>query len=86
LSVDLLAVWSGLNRDQRGPEHLSGVFADLGDRFGNPHATLVAGRGFFEFALAATAGVDLAFHNPDRAAQGFGGRLGIRSPQHRYAF
>src|SRR5438105_8463871 len=82
--VDLLAVRSGLNRYQRRPQHLSGVFADLGDRFGNPHAALVAGRGFLEFALAATAGVDLAFHNPYRAAQGFGGRVGIRSPQHRY--
>jgi len=54
--------------------------------FGDAHAALFAGRCFLELALAAAAGVDLAFHHPDRAAQYLRGRVGVRSPKHRYAF
>ena len=67
--VDLLAVRPGLHRDQRRAQHLLGEFIDLGDRFGDAHAALVAGGGFLELALAAAAGVDLALHHPDRAGQ-----------------
>ena len=84
--VDLLAVRAGLHRDQGRAEHLLGEFIDLGDRFGDADAALVAGRGFLELALAAAAGVDLALHHPDRAAQRFRGRVRIGGPQHRHAF
>ncbi len=83
--VDLLAVRAGLHRDQRRAQHLLGEFIDLGDRFGDADAALVAGRGFLELALAAAAGMDLALHHPDRAAQRFRGHVGIGGPQHRHA-
>ncbi len=82
--VDLLAMRPGLDRDQRGTQHLLGEVIDLGDRLGDAHAALVAGRGFLELALAAAAGVDLALHHPDRTAQRFRGHVGVGSPQHRY--
>src|ERR1700738_406349 len=83
--IDLLAVRSGLRRDQRRAQHLLGEFIDLGDRFGDAHPALVAGGGFLELALAAAAGVDLALHHPDRAGNGFCGDVGIGGPQHRHA-
>ena len=83
--VDLLAMWPGLHRDQRRAQHLLGEFIDLGDRFGDADAALVAGRGLLELALAAAAGMDLALHHPDRAGKRLRGRVGIGSPQHRHA-
>ena len=83
--VDLLAVRPGLHRDQGRAQHLLGELVDLGDRLGDAHAALVAGGGFLELALAAAAGVNLALHHPDRAAQRFRGGVGIGSPQHRNA-
>src|SRR5882724_5826670 len=82
--VDLLAMRPGLDRDQRGTQHLLGEFIDLGDRLGDTHAALVAGGGFLELALAAAAGVNLALHHPDRTAQRFRRHVGVGSPQHRY--
>src|SRR6266849_3268893 len=76
---------SGLHRDQRGAQHLFDEFIDLGERFGDAHAALVAGGGFLELALAAAAGVDLALHHPDGAAKRFRGHVGIGGPQHRNA-
>src|ERR1700704_3733328 len=84
-AVDLLAMRPGLHRDQRRAEHLLGKFIDLGDRFGDAHAALIAGGSFLELALATAAGVDLALHHPDRAAELFRRYLGIRRPQHRKA-
>ena len=83
--VDLLAVRPGLHRHQRRAQHLLGEFVDLGDRFGDAHATLVAGGGFLELALAAAAGMDLAFYHPDGAGKGLGCGIGIGRPQHRHA-
>ena len=68
-AVDLLAVRSGLDRDQGRAQHLLGELVDLGDRLGDAHAALVAGGSFLELALAAAAGVDLALHHPDRAGK-----------------
>ena len=83
--VDLLAVRSGLHRDQRRAQHLLDVVIDLGNRLGDAHAALVAGGGLLELALAAAAGVDLALHHPDRAGKGFRGGVRIGRPQHRHA-
>jgi hypothetical protein len=83
--VDLLAVRSGLHRDQRRPQHLLGEFIDLGNRFGDAHAALVAGGRLLELALAAAAGVDLALHHPDRTAKRFRGGIRIGGAQHRRA-
>jgi hypothetical protein len=82
--VDLLAVRPGLHRDQGGAQHLLGEFVDFGDRLGDAHAALVAGRGFLELALAAPAGVDLALHHPDRAGKRFRRDVRIGGPQHRH--
>ena len=84
-AVDLLAVRAGLDRDQRRAQHLLGEFVDLGDRFGDADAALVAGGSFLELALAAAAGMDLALHHPDRAGKLLGGGIRIRGPQHRHA-
>src|SRR6202795_5020096 len=83
--VDLLAVRSGLHRDQGCAQHLPDEFIDLGDRLGDAHAALVAGAGLLELALAAPAGVDLALHHPDRAGKRLRRDVGIGSPQHRRA-
>src|ERR1700688_1077889 len=83
--VDLLAVRSGLHRDQGRAQHLPGEFIDLGDRFCDAHAALVAGAGLLELALAAAAGVDLALHPPDRAGKRLRRDVGIGGPQHRHA-
>src|SRR4051812_32608637 len=80
--VDLLALRAGLHRDQGRAQHLPGELVDLGDRFGDPDAALVAGGSFVEFALAAAAGVDLALHHPDRSAKLFGGGIRFRRLQH----
>jgi hypothetical protein len=44
---------------------------------GQPHAALGVRAEFLELALAATAGMDLAFHHPERSGQlvGSGRRL-----------
>ena len=65
-AVDLFAVRAGLHRDQRRAQHLLGELVDLGDRLGDANAALVAGGGLLELALAATAGMDLALHHPNR--------------------
>ncbi len=83
--IDLLAVRAGLHRDQRRAQHLLGEFIDLGNRFGDAHAALVAGGRFLELALATAAGVDLALHHPDRTAERFRGNVRIGGAQHRRA-
>src|SRR6478609_7663298 len=84
--VDLLAVRPGLHRDQGCAQHLAGEFIDLGDRFGDADAALVAGGCFLELALAAAAGMNLALHHPDRTAHRLRRDIGIGSAQHRHAF
>jgi hypothetical protein len=56
-----LAFRAGLVRDQLHTQDLLGEFFDLFQRFRNFHAA----------AFTTATGVDLCFHNPDRAAQGF---------------
>src|SRR3979411_1152210 len=64
--IDLLAMRPGLHPAQHRAAQLLGAFSDLGDRFGDAAAALVAGGGFLELALAAAAGVDLALYHPTR--------------------
>jgi hypothetical protein len=84
-AIDLLAMLAGLHRDQRRTQHLLGEFIDLCDRLGDADAALVSGRSFLELALAATAGMDLALHDPDRTGKRLGSRIRIRGLQHRHA-
>ena len=90
-TVHLLAGRAGLHGDERVAEHLLGEALHLLDRFGEPHAALVARGGFLEPALAAPARVNLALHDEERSAEllcgsfrllGGEGRLAAR---HRHA-
>ncbi len=68
-AVDLLAGRAGLLGHQGLAEHLLGIGQRILGREGDPHAALGIGGQFLELALAASAGVDLAFHHPDRTGQ-----------------
>ena len=70
--LDLLAVRSGLDRDQGLAEHLGGMLAHLVEGMGEADAALGVGTEFLELALAPAAGVDLGLDHP----QGPGKLLG----------
>jgi hypothetical protein len=53
---------------------------------GEAHAALGVRAEFLELALAATAGMDLAFHHPDRTAQLVGSSRGFVGRHDRDAF
>ncbi|MNH89471.1 hypothetical protein D3C73_419960 [compost metagenome] len=66
-AVDLLAGFAGLRGYQRVAEHVLGVSHDFLDRLGQANAALGIGPKFLELALAATAGMDLALDDVERA-------------------
>src|SRR4051794_4094757 len=68
-TVDLLAGRAGLKRDERAAEHLLREGLDLLRRAREANPALVAGLRLLELPLAASAGVDLRLHDPDRAGQ-----------------
>ena len=72
-AVHLFAVRPGLVRDQRRAEQPLGLALHVGDRF---HHLDAAG-------FAASAGVDLRLHHPDRSAEFLGGLDGLLDAQGR---
>jgi hypothetical protein len=70
-AVDLLAGRAGLLGHQRVAEHFPGVLDDFLDRERQPHAALGVLAEFLELALAASAGMDLAFDHVERSGQRF---------------
>ena len=67
--LDLLARGPGLNRHQRPAEHFGRMLAHLVDRMGEAHAALRRLAELLEFALAASAGVDLRLDDPQRSGK-----------------
>ncbi len=65
-TVDLLAGFARLGRDQRVAEHVLGVRHDFLDRLREANAALGVGAEFLELALAAAAGMDLALDHVER--------------------
>jgi hypothetical protein len=91
-TVDLFAFRAGLVGHQRIAQHFLGVLGHVFLGEGEAHAALGVGIQFLELALAAAAGMDLGFHNPERPGQlvsGFGsffdGKDGdaLRRPERR---
>ncbi len=76
---------AGLVCDQRAAQHLFRFLRGLFDRFRQAHATLFAGVGLLELALAAAAGVDLRLDHPERPVKLARGGLGLFGAQHRAA-
>ena len=70
-AVDDAAGRPGLHGDERFAEHLFGELLDLIDRLGESHAALIACRRLLEFSLAAAAGMNLRFDDPDGAGKLF---------------
>ena len=68
-AVDLLALVAGLDRHQRVAEHLARVLLDVFDAVREPHAALGVGGQFGEFALAASAGMDLRLDHIERSGE-----------------
>ena len=73
--VDLLALGPGLVRDQRGAEQARGLLLHIVDGLDHLDAA----------GLAAATGVDLGLHDPDRAAELFGGLDGLLDAERRQA-
>jgi len=67
--VHLLAGRAGLDGDERVAEHLGRSRPDLIGAAGKADAALGVGAQLLELALAAAAGMDLRFHDVERAGQ-----------------
>src|SRR5690606_7486794 len=68
-TIDLLASLAGLLGDECVAEHVLGIGNDVLDRLGEAYTALGVGGEFLELALAATASVDLALHDIERAGK-----------------
>ena len=71
--VDLLASFAGLNGHQRIAEHIGCRSLNLFNAPCKPHAALGIGAEFLEFALAASASMNLRFHHIEWPGQFFRG-------------
>ena len=77
MRFDDLARGARLMGHERAAQHLLGLGLRLFDGFRKTDAALVAGTGFLEMPLAATAGMDLRLHDPERSVQLARCRLGL---------
>ena len=83
--VHLLAGRAGLLGDQRRAQHLADESHHLIHRAGEANAALVTGGGFLEPTFATTAGMNLAFHDPEGTGERPGGRFRLFGGKDGYA-
>ena len=85
-AVDLLASVAGLRGDEVMAEHRLGVLHDFVLGEGEANAALLASCGFKELALAASTGMNLGLHDPERPRQRIDRLLHIIERKNGYAF